>query len=115
MPAQGARGEARAYLARLLQLGVGVGTATAAGFLLGRTALPALFTADDKVRRPPGVGQTSPVFISYCTVRACRRVACADLEQKNAGLLDVPAHAGCVTPCVPAVRAAPCSSLQHEA
>jgi hypothetical protein len=49
--AQGARGEARAYLARLLQLGVGVGTATAAGFLLGRTALPALFTADDKVGR----------------------------------------------------------------
>ena len=36
-------------MARLLQMGVGVGTATAAGFLLGRTALPSLFTADLQV------------------------------------------------------------------
>lgn len=36
-------------MARLLQMGVGVGTATAAGFLLGRTALPSLFTADSQV------------------------------------------------------------------
>ncbi|KAK9819566.1 hypothetical protein WJX81_006785 [Elliptochloris bilobata] len=46
---KGDRGEARAYVARLLQLGVGVGTATAAGFLLGRTALPSLFTGDAQV------------------------------------------------------------------
>lgn len=48
-PWQGDRGEARGYVARLLQMGVGVGTATAAGFLLGRTALPSLFTADSQV------------------------------------------------------------------
>ena len=46
---QGDRGEARGYVARLLQMGVAVGTATAAGFLLGRTALPSLFTADSQV------------------------------------------------------------------
>ena len=47
--AQNDRGEGRAYVLRLLQLGVVVGTATAVGVLLGRTALPALFTADAQV------------------------------------------------------------------
>lgn len=90
LPCQGARGEARAYLARLLQLGVGVGTATAAGFLLGRTALPALFTADDKVGRfrvdlPQAYQQMRWLPAPRPPPRVCGPAVCALVHARVAG------------------------------
>jgi Na+-driven multidrug efflux pump len=49
LPKQGDKAEARAYVKRLLTMGISVGLLTATAIVMGRSLLPALFSQDAAV------------------------------------------------------------------